>query len=67
MFRTHGRTLIVLGLILGSATGFVRMAQGAEFFSDVVFAGVLMALTVSIIQLAFDWMMSVSHSIRHSD
>jgi hypothetical protein len=43
------------------------MAQGAEFFSDVMFAGVLMALTVSIIQLAFDWMMSVSRSIRHSD
>jgi lipid A 4'-phosphatase len=38
--------LVVAGTIGGLLTGLIRMAQGAHFLSDVVFAGVFMALTV---------------------
>jgi lipid A 4'-phosphatase len=38
--------LVVAGTAGGIATGLVRMSQGAHFLSDVVFAGVFMALTV---------------------
>jgi lipid A 4'-phosphatase len=38
--------LAVAGTVGGLATGLVRMSQGAHFLSDVVFAGVFMALTV---------------------
>jgi len=38
--------LAVAGTAGGLATGLVRMSQGAHFLSDVVFAGVFMALTV---------------------
>jgi lipid A 4'-phosphatase len=54
MFRTRARTLITLGVIFGSAAGLVRMAQGGNFLSDVVFAGALMALTAAVIRLIFD-------------
>jgi lipid A 4'-phosphatase len=39
--------LIIVGTAVGLLTGFVRMLQGAHFLSDVVFAGVFMALTVA--------------------
>jgi lipid A 4'-phosphatase len=38
--------LATLGTAGGVATGLVRMSQGAHFLSDIVFAGVFMALTV---------------------
>ncbi|HEY7269983.1 MAG TPA: phosphatase PAP2 family protein [Dehalococcoidia bacterium] len=38
--------LAVAGTVAGLATGLVRMSQGGHFLSDVVFAGVFMALTV---------------------
>jgi lipid A 4'-phosphatase len=38
--------LVVAGTLGGLLTGLVRMAQGAHFLSDVIFAGVFMALTV---------------------
>jgi lipid A 4'-phosphatase len=44
--------LIVVGTLGGLATGLVRMAQGAHFLSDVIFAGVFMALAV----LALRWL-----------
>jgi lipid A 4'-phosphatase len=44
---------IFSGIVLGSAAGFVRMAQGAHFFSDVIFAGVLMALVAATLALLF--------------
>lgn len=67
MFKTRARTLIALGLSLGSAAGFVCMAQGVAFLSDVVFAGVLMALTAAITQLVFDSTRIASRSIRLSN
>lgn len=44
----HGSVaMIVAGTIVGLAAGLVRMAQGGHFLSDVVFAGVFMALTAA--------------------
>jgi len=43
-------TLIVIGTLGGLATGLIRMSQGAHFLSDVVFAGVFMALTVLLVR-----------------
>jgi lipid A 4'-phosphatase len=43
-------TLVLLGTVGGLATGLIRMSQGAHFLSDVVFAGVFMALTVLTLQ-----------------
>lgn len=40
-------TLLLAGTVAGFGAGFIRMAQGAHFLSDVVFAGVFMGLTVA--------------------
>lgn len=64
MFKTWSRTFVTLGIIFGSAAGFVRMAQGGHFLSDVVFAGILMALTAAIISLVFDSVMAEARSVR---
>lgn len=45
------RALLGSGLVLGSVAGLIRMAQGAHYFSDVIFAAVFMALAV----LALHW------------
>jgi lipid A 4'-phosphatase len=42
--------LVIAGTVGGLATGLIRMAQGAHFLSDVIFAGVLMALTVLLMR-----------------
>jgi lipid A 4'-phosphatase len=42
-------TLIVGGIVAGTAAGLVRMAQGAHFLSDVLFAGLFMALTAILL------------------
>ena len=44
--RNGGRLLMRGVLIFGAAMGVLRMAGGAHFFSDVVFAGVFMFLVV---------------------
>lgn len=41
--------LAATGTVLGLAAGFVRIAQGAHFLSDVIFSGVFMALTVVLV------------------
>ncbi|WP_409559889.1 phosphatase PAP2 family protein [Hyphomicrobium sp. MC8b] len=41
------------GVVLGTLAGFVRMAEGGHFLSDVAFAGVFMALTASAIHMLF--------------
>ena len=45
--------LVATGTVMGLAAGAVRMAQGGHFLSDVVFAGVFMALTVLLLR----WLM----------
>ena len=37
------------GTVGGLGAGMIRVSQGAHFLSDVIFAGVLMALTVLIV------------------
>lgn len=53
LFRRRATHMIAAGLVAGSAMGAVRMAQGGHFFSDVVFAGVAMALTAAAIYAMF--------------
>jgi len=45
-------TLIGTAVLLGTAAGAIRMMQGAHFLSDVLFAGVFMALTVGLLHVA---------------
>lgn len=45
--------LVAAGTVAGLAAGAVRMAQGGHFLSDVIFAGVAMALTVLLVR----WLM----------
>lgn len=54
LFRRRALVMIGSGVILGSLAGLMRMAQGAHFLSDVVFAGVFMALTVVGLFLLFE-------------
>jgi lipid A 4'-phosphatase len=54
MLRRRARRLIALGVVFGSLAGLTRIAQGGHFLSDVVFAGVFMALSVACLQLLFD-------------
>jgi lipid A 4'-phosphatase len=44
--------LVTAGTLLGLASGAVRVSQGAHFLSDVIFAGVFMALTAGLLYLA---------------
>ncbi|RUP08654.1 phosphatase PAP2 family protein [Hyphomicrobium sp.] len=53
LFPAAASAWIVTGLILGGLCGFVRMVEGGHFLSDVIFAGVFMALTVAVIQMLF--------------
>ena len=59
--------LVILGLVFGSAAGLLRMAQGAHFLSDVLFAGILMAVTAATIRITFDSMMPAIRSIGRSE
>ena len=40
---------VALALILGSLSGLMRMGQGGHFFSDVIFAGLFMAMVAAVI------------------
>jgi lipid A 4'-phosphatase len=42
-------SFVAIGTVGGIAAGVVRMAQGAHFLSDVIFAGVFMALTALLV------------------
>jgi dolichol-phosphate mannosyltransferase len=45
--------LLISGIAAGTLAGIVRIIQGAHFLSDVLFAGVFMAITVSLLHIAF--------------
>ena len=47
--RRRRARLVALGLLGGTLAGFIRIAQGGHFLSDVVFAGVLMALIADLL------------------
>ena len=46
VLRLAVRMLLVVGTLAGLTAGIVRIAQGAHFLSDVVFAGLFMGLMV---------------------
>lgn len=52
LFPLHRRVLLASGIAIGLFAGAVRIMQGAHFFSDVLFAGVFMALTASLLHIA---------------
>jgi lipid A 4'-phosphatase len=54
LFKPYSRKLVVLGIVLGGLSGLTRMAQGGHFLSDVIFAGVFMAVTAAVLQILFD-------------
>jgi lipid A 4'-phosphatase len=54
--------MVVLGMVLGSLAGLVRIAQGGHFLSDVVFAGVFMAMTAALLQLLFETIQSAGRA-----
>lgn len=46
--------LMLAGIVLGSIAGAMRIVAGGHFLSDVIFAGVFMALTAALLQLAVE-------------
>lgn len=51
LYPRHRRALLASGIAAGLAAGAVRIMQGGHFFSDVLFAGVFMALTASVLHI----------------
>ncbi len=51
VMRTWFVRLVWTGIAIGALAGLIRMAQGAHFLSDIVFAGVFMAATVAGLHL----------------
>lgn len=45
--------LLAGGIVTGLAVGTIRISQGGHFLSDVLFAGIFMALTASALHLLF--------------
>ena len=56
-------TLIGVAVCLGMAAGAIRMMQGAQFLSDVLFAGVFMALTVGLLHVAIFGLLRVGSMV----
>ncbi len=54
LFKSLSRNFVTSAIVLGGLAGLTRMAQGGHFLSDVIFAGVLMAITAGCLQLLFD-------------
>lgn len=46
----RARAFITLGIAMGGLAGLIRMSQGAHFLSDVVFAGIFMAMTAILMR-----------------
>jgi lipid A 4'-phosphatase len=53
VFPAFAGRLFFAGIVAGSLAGLIRVSQGAHFLSDVVFAGILMAIVVALVQLVF--------------
>lgn len=51
LFPQFRLSLLVTGIAGGTVAGLIRMSQGAHFLSDVIFAGLFMALTVSVLHI----------------
>ena len=51
VFRSQAPLLILVGTFMGSLAGLTRISQGAHFLSDVIFAGVFMAMIAASLDL----------------
>ncbi|WP_045836636.1 phosphatase PAP2 family protein [Hyphomicrobium sp. 99] len=67
LFRSLSRNFVAFGILLGGLAGLTRMAQGGHFLSDVIFAGVLMAITAGCMQLLFDTLEGEPRRLIESD
>ena len=47
-FITKKNTYLYLGLILGSLLGFIRIAAGGHFFSDIIFYQIVVTVTILV-------------------
>jgi len=47
-FITKKNIYLYLGLILGSLLGFIRIAAGGHFFSDIIFSQIIVTVTILI-------------------
>lgn len=47
-FITKNNAYIYLGLILGSLLGFIRIAAGGHFFSDIIFSQIVVTVTILV-------------------
>lgn len=64
MWRRRAAALVIAGMAAGGLAGAVRMSQGAHFFSDVVFSGIFMGVTV----LALHWLFeAIAASARNQN
>ncbi len=53
LFPAWSRQLWAGGIIMGLLAGLIRMVQGGHFLSDVIFAGIFMAMTAAALYYAF--------------
>ena len=53
LLEESAAVLIPLGIVAGGLAGLIRMSQGGHFLSDVLFAGLAMAITVVVIFRVF--------------
>lgn len=49
LFRRRAYPLVITGVTAGSLAGLIRISQGGHFLSDVVFAGIAMAITAAVL------------------
>lgn len=56
LLPVYSSTLVAAGLLTGLGAGAVRISQGAHFLSDVLFAGIFMALTAVLVYRLFQWL-----------
>lgn len=61
LFPAIGRGLLATGVAMGLVSGMVRISQGGHFLSDVIFAGVTMALTVTILYVLLGPVLKMYH------
>ncbi|MEZ5900650.1 MAG: phosphatase PAP2 family protein [Hyphomicrobiaceae bacterium] len=54
IFTGYWFPLLGMGISAGALAGLIRMAQGGHFLSDVVFAGIAMALTAALTYSFFE-------------
>jgi lipid A 4'-phosphatase len=47
--RRRRKALMETAVLVGSLVGFIRIGQGGHFLSDVIFAGVFMAIVVAVV------------------